>query len=72
MTEMMQSETVRVPCPDRYSLTVGVDSVYVKCRTCHERKKSSEANGLGWIFAFESRSLTDILGAVIRHEEDNH
>lgn len=72
MTDLVTMDAVRVPAPARYSMHIGVDSIYLRCNTCHEHKLSSSESGKGWIFAFESKGLPEILNAVIRHEEAKH
>lgn len=62
----------RVPTAERYSMHAVMDTTYLRCNECYEQKKSNVSTGIGWIFAFESRQLPDILNAVIRHEVESH
>lgn len=62
----------RVPSAERYSMTAIMDTTYVRCNECYEHKKSNSSTGIGWIFAFESKGLPEILNAVIRHEVESH
>lgn len=66
------SDTTRVPNAGRYSMAAIMDTTYLRCNECYEKKKSNSSTGIGWIYAFESRGLPDILNAVTRHEVESH